>query len=120
MGVFTVPRKNLNRYFYKKNMSNANLSVTVSGGVAPVSVQVRFVSSTGSHLDISSPTSFTHSFTSLTTGNYNVFITGMNPSGGSTVSTLNVDPGITMNGPDTSPCTSTGSSFIVQFNFDVP
>jgi hypothetical protein len=101
-------------------MPNANLNVTISGGVAPVSLQVRFVLPNGTHLDITSPTSFSHSFTSLTTGNYDVFISGMNPSGGSTVSTLTVDPGITMNGPDKSPCTSTAGTFLVQFNFDVP
>jgi hypothetical protein len=101
-------------------MASVTLNVTVSGGVAPTTIQVRFFSPDGHEMDIGSPKSFRHVFSDLAKGAYDLIIVGMNPAGGNTVCKLTMDTGIILNEPDPSPCTRTTDTYIVEFHFFVP
>lgn len=100
-------------------MASTTLSVTVNGGVPPTSIQVRLFSSNGPEIDLSSPKSFSHDFPTLTSGNYDLYIVGMNPAGGNTVCVLSPHPDITINAPDDSPATAGGGNYVVQFHLKV-
>lgn len=100
-------------------MASTTLTVTVSGGVPPTTIQVRFFTPGGHELDLGSPKSFSHTFDGLGPGLYTIFVSGMNPAGGNTVCSLSSDPAITLNPPDPSPTTASGSNYLVQFHFKV-
>ena len=101
-------------------MPNAKINVTVNGGTPPTTIQIRLFAPDNSHIDIGTPKSTEHVYTNLTSGDYDLFITGMNAAGGNTVCTLTLDPGMTLTAPDNSPCTRDGNGYSVEFHFNVP
>jgi hypothetical protein len=101
-------------------MASVTLHVTVSGGVAPTTINVRFFTPDGHELDFASSRSFEHRFPGLVSGAYDLFIVGMNPAGGNTVCTLTMDAGIILHPPEDSPCTRSTNTYAVEFHFFVP
>lgn len=102
-------------------MATATVDITITGGTAPAPVSARLFIPGGTHLDISSSTSFSHTFTLAVSGGYQLMVSGMNPSGGgSTKIVVTTADGATLNPPESSPKTETGLGYLDQFNIQVP
>jgi len=99
-------------------MADTKLDVTVSGGIAPVTIQVRFFKDGQHEFDISSSKSFSHRLIGLTTGIYDIYIDGFNPVGGSTTCAIDTSQ-INLIPPDDTPDTENGVSYHVEFHFTV-
>ncbi|HVF81751.1 MAG TPA: hypothetical protein VM884_07445 [Flavisolibacter sp.] len=101
-------------------MATTTLKATVKGGKAPVTIRVRCFKNGKHFLDLSFPTSFSHTFTDLKKGEYSFFITGFNPKAAdaSTECSISEDE-ITLNPPDPSPIKSIGVAYLVAFHFTV-
>jgi hypothetical protein len=100
-------------------MAATTLTVTVNGGKTPVSIVINLFKG-GQHVTgfIKTET-FKFEFTSLTKGDYSLFIGGVNPlPKGSTKCELTKDE-ITLHPPDDSPITKRGIKYLVQFHFTV-
>lgn len=99
-------------------MANPKLTVTVSNGTVPVSIQVKLFKGDSVPVSFNETTSFQHVFENLDPGSYCVSIAGTNPAGGSTDCEISRS-GITLHPPDDSPITKNGHSYLVNFNFTV-
>jgi hypothetical protein len=105
-------------------MASTTLTVTVSGGIPPVKIQVNFFKGQTLVSQSSSKNSFTRDFTNLGKGEYSLFIIGMNPlpspaaPNPNTRCELTLD-GITLHPPDNSPTVKKGKAYIAKFRFTV-
>lgn len=99
-------------------MANTTLNVTVNGGKPPVTIRIRCFKNSKHFLDLSSPKSFSHQFTDLTAGEYDIIITGINPKTGNTDCSITEDE-ITLHPPDDSPKNCAGFAYLVAFHFTV-
>lgn len=102
-------------------MATATVDITIMGGTAPVPAQARLFVPNGTHVDISSNTSFSHAFDLPISGGYQLMVSGMNPAGGGSTK-IEVTPagGATLSPPSASPVTETGVSYLDQFTILVP
>ena len=108
-------------------MASTTLTVTVNGGIPPVSIRVNLLKNGNPLESLNFKKSFTRDFTNLTPGNYSLFIGGVNPISSSTDPSLpkpstkcELDTTqITLNPPDNTPVTKRGKAYIVQFHFTV-
>lgn len=99
-------------------MASTTLTVTVQGGKPPVTIHTRLFKNNKLQIELSSTKSFTHPFSNLGKGDYLLFISGMNPSGGNTTCELTLDE-IALNPPDPSPTTNSDLTYWVIFRFTV-
>lgn len=100
-------------------MASTKLTVTVSGGPAPVSIVVNLFKS-GQHLkSFTREKSFSQNFTELGKGSYSLFVGGVNPlPSGSTRCEITTNE-ITLQPPDDTPVVKKGKKYLVEFHFTV-
>ncbi len=99
-------------------MATTTLTVTVKGGMPPVTIRVKLFKNNTLQVELSSLKSFSHPFSDLGTGNYAIYIAGMNNPGASTTCSLTTNE-ISLNPPDNSPVTKSEETYWVVFRFDI-
>lgn len=110
----------VSRHLTNTVLASTTLKVTVNGGIPPFSIQVNFFKDGEFVSRFSSSTSFTHLFSDLSDGEYDITVGGFNPAGGNTVLDLSQDEIKLAPTSAPSPVTKTGVSYNVDFNFKVP
>ncbi len=100
-------------------MASATLTVTVNGGIPPLSIQVGLLKNGTPVEHFGQASSFTHLFDDLeANNNYDVTIAGFNPAGGNTSLSIS-GTGITLTPiSDTTPSEQDGKGYFVDFNFN--
>jgi hypothetical protein len=100
-------------------MAATILTVTVIGGVSPVSIVVNLFKEQNHIKGFTKTGTFRFKFDDLINGDYNLFIGGANPlPQGNIRCELSTDE-ITLHPPDDSPITKKGKKYLVQFHFTV-
>jgi hypothetical protein len=105
-------------------MASTQLTVTVNGGTPPVSIRVNFFKQGVILFTLHFPGSFTHNFSNLDSGNYSIFIGGVNPLPSPAAPNPNTKceittTNITLHPPDNSPVIKSGRAYVAEFHFTV-
>ena len=98
---------------------HVTLTVIVSRGKPPAPIIVRCFKDGNHMLDINSPGSFSHQFTDLLEGDYDIYITGFNQKGGGDTTCFLSEEDIKLTAPIKSPLKSEEAAYLLAFHFSV-